>query len=599
MQRIQSKPTRQKLRTAKWGYLLLPTLILGLGCAADATEAVPAVENKVEGLIGGAPVAQNEYRATVGINNDCSATKVGSHLFLTAAHCVQLPRPRSPEEEANLPPDYLSNGGVREAYLPGSSIQISWGLHANDQSKGTFTIEETIIHPSWWDCLYCRTWPTVTGMADIALIRLLEPTPQIPRARVEVGDVRPGQKVVKVGYGCQDGVPPDQESAADGEGLGPLKAEEGWTVPASESTPTGRSFPGGFEPIDESYLTTSGHWRYSGFGSLCLGDSGGPLYLAGVPDLRVVGVNADYLFYGHPEISWSDWHTRTSLASRHGIGFWLANEGVDIVWTTVKRGTISFERWNHAGGTSIWDIPAYRPPSEERNIDRFEIYAGQDENGDNYAVRMRGYLIPPETGTYVFSIAGDDNVTLRLSSDDQTYNTQQIAYHTGYTGVREWNKYSTQRSQPIHLYAGSRYYVEAQMKEGGGQDHLAVGWNLPGQHGSQPQVIPGAYLEPYLDNPFDEVACSCPEGCDSIVLASVPGGFENPPSGCFFFENLGSSIDSENMVEVNLNGQDITNVWLGSGAYPARLDGGYYLYVEGNQNYDGQGEAKPVVNLAN
>lgn len=596
MRTIQGKRTNQKPRTQKWGSLLLPTLILGSGCASDASDAVPAVESKHEGLIGGTPVAQGDYRATVGINNDCSATKVGSHLFLTAAHCVQLPRPTNPQEEADLPPDYLSNGGVREEYLPGSSIQISWGLHANDQFKGTFTIEETIIHPSWWDCLYCRTWPTEVGMADIALIRLVDSTPQIPQALVEVGDVRPGQKVVKVGYGCQDRVPDNQESAADGEGLGPLKAEDGWTVPVHESRLPGSAPRGGFEPIDESYLITSGHGRYSGFGSLCLGDSGGPLYLDGVPDLRVVGVNSDYTFYDQPGISWSDLHTRTSLASQHGIGFWLANEGVDIVWSTLTRGTITFERWNNVSGGSVSNIPTYRPPSEERNIDRFEIYAGQNENGDNYAVRMRGYLIPPQSGTYVFSIAGDDNVTLRLSSDDKTYNTQQIAYHTGYTGVRQWNKYSSQRSQAIYLNAGQRYYIEAQMKEAGGEDHLAVGWNLPSQHASPPQVIPGAYLEPYIDDPYDDWACSCPEGCDSIVPASVPGRFDNPPSGCYFFENLGSSIDSENMTEVNLNGQDITNVGLGSGAYPSRLDGGYYLYVEGKQTY---GEDKPVVNLTN
>jgi hypothetical protein len=70
---------------------------------------------------------------------------------------------------------------------------------------------------------------------------------------------------------------------------------------------------------------------------------------------------------------------------------------------------------------------------------------------------MRGYVIPPQSGTYVFSIAGDDNVDLRLSSDDKTYNTQRIAYHNRYAGVRQWNRYSTRRSQPIYLVAGRRY----------------------------------------------------------------------------------------------------------------------------------------------
>src|SRR5690606_16570757 len=97
------------------------------------------------------------------------------------------------------------------------------------------------------------------------------------------------------------------------------------------------------------------------------------------------------------------------------------------------------------------------------------------------------------------------------------------------------------------------------------------------------QVIPGTYLEPYVKDPHDTWDCSCPEGCDSIVHASVPGRFENPPSGCFFFENLGSSIESEGMTEVNLNGQDITNDNRSSGEYPSRRDGGYYLYIHAEE----------------
>ena len=572
-----------------WWLALIPGLALVSGCAMDPSGEEVAVESKSQNLIGGAPVAQGDYAATVGINNNCSATKVGSHLFLTAAHCVQAETPEEGER----------NDGLGDNYVGGSTIQLNWGLDGNDHPQGTYTIEETLIHPEW-NCFACPVKMTHQGRPDIALIRLVDDTPQIPEARVELSDVLPGQRVVKVGYGCQDRVPENQASAGDGEGLGPLKAERGWTVPVVQSAPPGSyPFRGGFEPVDESYLTTSGHGRYSGFGSLCLGDSGGPLYLDGVPDLRVVGVNSDYIFHDQPGISWSDLHTRTSLSARHGVASWLASHGVNYGWSDLSRGTITFQRWNNIGGVSVSQFPGRRPPQVERNIDRFEIYAGQNENGDNYGVLMSGYLIPPQSGTYVFSIAGDDNVTLRLSSDDKTYNTQQIAYHTGYTGVRQWNKYSSQRSQAIYLDAGQRYYIEAQMKEAGGQDHLAVGWNLPSQHASPPQVIPGAYLEPYLDDPYDDWACSCPEGCDSIVPASVPGSFDNPPSGCYFFENLGSSIDSENMTEVNLNGQDITNSWQGSGNYPSRLDGGYYLYVEGKQNYDEEEEVKPVVNLTN
>ena len=52
-------------------------------------------------LISGEPAGVAQFRSTVGINDDCSAAKVGARLFLTAAHCVAAgralhgtPRPR-------------------------------------------------------------------------------------------------------------------------------------------------------------------------------------------------------------------------------------------------------------------------------------------------------------------------------------------------------------------------------------------------------------------------------------------------------------------------------------------------------------------------
>jgi hypothetical protein len=41
-----------------------------------------------------------------------------------------------------------------------------------------------------------------------------------------------------------------------------------------------------------------------------------------------------------------------------------------------------------------------------------------------------------------------------------------------------------------------RYYIEAMMKEGNGDDHLAVGWQKPGD--TAISVIAGTYLSPYL-----------------------------------------------------------------------------------------------------
>lgn len=51
-------------------------------------------------------------------------------------------------------------------------------------------------------------------------------------------------------------------------------------------------------------------------------------------------------------------------------------------------------------------------------------------------------------------------------------------------------------SEPVHLEAGKRYYIETLFKEDLVGDHLQVAWQMPGQpppkNGDPP--IPGPYL---------------------------------------------------------------------------------------------------------
>src|SRR6185369_14615417 len=59
-----------------------------------------------------------------------------------------------------------------------------------------------------------------------------------------------------------------------------------------------------------------------------------------------------------------------------------------------------------------------------------------------------------------------------------------------------------QKSAPISLAAGQKYYIEALHKEGGGGDCIAVGWQLPS--GVYERPIPGSRLEAFqvsLDPP--------------------------------------------------------------------------------------------------
>src|SRR5690606_17730529 len=76
--------------------------------------------------------------------------------------------------------------------------------------------------------------------------------------------------------------------------------------------------------------------------------------------------------------------------------------------------------------------------------------------------------------------------------------------------------------------------------------------------------------------------CTCPSGCDAVQSASVPFSRDGVVDACYFLSGgAGSYLNSWNMEQVTLNGTDTTNLWLGSGSYPAPIDGGYYLYLRG------------------
>lgn len=410
----------RKLRTAAL-LAISPGVAAFVGCTVQE-EALDvssdgALATTQQALIGGQPASENEYRSTVGIGDACTATKVGARLFLTAAHCVAIGRPGRGQ---TIPEDYPQNGGVRADYLAGSPLAIRWGLNADDAAQAVFTIVRTSIHPSWWSCPACQD-PLLGpgGAADIAVIEIAENTSQIPEANVDVGAVEPGAALVKVGWGCEVRTNVDPSTVE----LGRYKRANAALVAASqilhESSPITE---GQVAVIDASYLVTAGHAQSEANASLCLGDSGGPLYLAGNGVPRVVGVNSDYSFRpsGDPGdlggVSWTDWHTRTSLTSLHGVGQWLIDLGV-----------------NQIGG------------------------------------------------------------------------------------------------------------------------------------------------EPSTSH------CTCPQGCTSVKRASLPFTSNGPVGGCYFFEKLGQSVNSHTMVEVNLNGRNVTNRWVGAASFPAVRDGGYYLYLKGQR----------------
>ncbi len=133
----------------------------------------------------------------------------------------------------------------------------------------------------------------------------------------------------------------------------------------------------------------------------------------------------------------------------------------------------------------------YQPTGSEL-LDTFE---GPTAWADNYGTRMFGWLTPPATGDYTFWIASDDASELRLSTDANPANAKMIAGVNTYTASREWTKEANQKSAPVTLQAGQKYYIEALHKEGTGGDNLAVSWQ--GGPIATQAVIAGQYIDGY------------------------------------------------------------------------------------------------------
>jgi autotransporter-associated beta strand protein len=153
------------------------------------------------------------------------------------------------------------------------------------------------------------------------------------------------------------------------------------------------------------------------------------------------------------------------------------------------------EIWYNTGsGTTVsalTAIPRYpKRPDALRPLTQFD--GGQDL-ADNYGSRIRG-LLKPGAGTYYFYVSSDDNSSLKMSTTSNPSNAVQIASVTSSTDPKQWDRFSTQRSAARSLVAGAKYYLEVLQKEGGGGDHVSVGWSGTGLSGTN--VIAGSFLEP-------------------------------------------------------------------------------------------------------
>ena len=126
------------------------------------------------------------------------------------------------------------------------------------------------------------------------------------------------------------------------------------------------------------------------------------------------------------------------------------------------------------------DSPRFpHQPDHSESIGSFELPTNE---GDEYGVRISGFLVPPKTGDYIFYIVSDDSSRLFLSTDESAENKQMLAELTGWRGAKHWETIAPKSiSEPKALQADKRYWIEAWYRQQTGKDHFAVTWQMPGE----------------------------------------------------------------------------------------------------------------------
>lgn len=170
--------------------------------------------------------------------------------------------------------------------------------------------------------------------------------------------------------------------------------------------------------------------------------------------------------------------------------------------TPFAPGFINYAAYTNLAGSSLSSLTnSSRFPYEPAFEKPMPSFQGDTDWADNYGAVMRGYLVPPASGSYTFWFASDDSGQLFLSNSTNPASMGVIAYVAdgSYTSPQQWTKYPSQQSRAITLTAGQGYYIEARMREGAGGDHLEVAWQSV-DNGIQREIIPGRYLAPFPMN---------------------------------------------------------------------------------------------------
>ncbi len=189
-------------------------------------------------------------------------------------------------------------------------------------------------------------------------------------------------------------------------------------------------------------------------------------------------------------------------------------------------GTYGLHRsiWTEVWSGEVRDLQAHFDypdnPDSTETITAFIVPTNAD---DLYGSRMVGYLVAPETGSYTFYVASDNEGQLWLSSDINPSNATMIA-QTYWSPEQGWFYNTTQRSASIDLIEGELYYIEGLHQTSWGSDYFAVAWQTPSGGNAAPQIISGDALCQTLGGvalvrPTARIVTDVTQGTDPLTVS--------------------------------------------------------------------------------
>lgn len=175
---------------------------------------------------------------------------------------------------------------------------------------------------------------------------------------------------------------------------------------------------------------------------------------------------------------------------------------------TSEQGKVELRYFDNVTASSIDELTALGRfpdnPDEVSELARLEML---DNRADQYGGFVRGFIVPPSSGTYRFFISADDEAQFVFSTTASSADAQIVASVPRYSSRNQFDKYSSQASPIFNLEAGKRYYFEVIHREGYGGDHFSVAWEGPGITQS---IVAGDYLYSYGESsaiyPGDELS---------------------------------------------------------------------------------------------